>query len=232
MKEGNIMLQRKMIMSIASVLVLVALIAGATMAWFTDSETVAATFTAGTVNVGINDPTDLPIVNPGDIIKFGELKDAGYYHNPGTAGNEDTGAGILPQGGYDRILKIEYTGTKAAYVRVLVDAKWANTQLANGNITMTPVAGSNWDYVGMVDGKYAFQLNGILNGSVEKIGVYEIANVANVPFILNIDGATTGNEYQGMGITMNVEVQAVQAANVNPGAIPFATVIPAPIPAP
>ena len=219
------MLQRKMIMSIASVLVLVALIAGATMAWFTDSESVAATFTAGTVNVGINDPLDLPIVNPGDKIKFGELEDAGYYHNAG-------GDGIAPQGGYDRILKIEYTGTKAAYVRVLVDAKWANTQLANGNITMTPVAGSNWDYVGMVDGKYAFQLNGILNGSVEKIGVYEIANVANVPFILNIDGAKTGNEYQGMGITMNVEVQAVQAANVNPGAIPFATVIPAPIPAP
>lgn len=219
------MLQRKMIMSIASVLVLVALIAGATMAWFTDSESVAATFTAGTVNVGINDPLDLPIVNPGDKINFGTAEDLGYYHNAG-------GDGIAPQGGYDRILKIEYTGTKAAYVRVLVDAKWANTQLANGNITMTPVAGSNWDYVGMVDGKYAFQLNGILNGSVEKIGVYEIANVANVPFILNIDGATTGNEYQGMGITMNVEVQAVQAANVNPGAIPFATVIPAPIPAP
>ena len=76
------MLQRKMLMSIASVLVLVALIAGATMAWFTDSETVAATFTAGTVNVGINDPTDIAIINPGDIIKFGELEDDGYYHVP------------------------------------------------------------------------------------------------------------------------------------------------------
>ena len=72
------MLQRKMLMSIASVLVLVALIAGATMAWFTDSETVAATFTAGTVNVGINDPTDIAIINPGDIIKFGELEKTKY----------------------------------------------------------------------------------------------------------------------------------------------------------
>ena len=71
------MLQRKMLMRIASVLVLVALIAGATMAWFTDSETVAATFTAGTVDVGINEPTDIEIVNPGDIINFGAEEDAG-----------------------------------------------------------------------------------------------------------------------------------------------------------
>ncbi|WP_347451733.1 TasA family protein [Acetoanaerobium noterae] len=214
------MLQRKMLMSIASVLVLVALIAGATMAWFTDSETVAATFTAGTVDVGITDPLDLPIVNPGDKINFGAEKDLGYYHNAG-------GDGIAPQGGYDRMLKIQYTGSKAAYVRVLVDATWAN-QLPNTNLSMTDVAGDNWEYKGLIDGKHVFQLNGILNGSVEKIGDYEIGAVENVPFILNIDGATTGNEYQGKGLLMNVEVQAVQAANVDPSAIPFETVTPAP----
>ena len=220
------MLQRKMIMSIASVLVLVALIAGATMAWFTDSETVAATFTAGTVNVGINDPLDLPIVNPGDKINFGAEADFGYYHNAG-------GDGIAPQGGYDRILKIEYTGTKAAYVRVLVDAAWEG-QLPNANISMTDLEDENWIYDGydQTIGKHIFRLNGILNGSVEDFGDYDIANVANVPFVLNIDGATTGNEYQGKGITMNVEVQAVQAANVDPNAIPFETVTPIPVPIP
>ena len=93
---------------------------------------------------------------------------------------------------------------------------------------MTDVAGDNWEYKGLINGKHVFQLNGILNGSVEKIGGYEIGAVENVPFILNIDGATTGNEYQGKGLLMNVEVQAVQAANVNPSAIPFETVTPAP----
>lgn len=219
------MLQRKMIMSIASVLVLVALIAGATMAWFTDSESVAATFTAGTVNVGINEPEGIEIVNPGDKINFGAEEDAGYYHN---IGDGDTAPGA-PQGGYDRILQIEYTGTKAAYVRVLVDAVWAN-QLPNTNLSITDVAGDNWIYDGynQTIGKHIFRLDGILNGSVEKFGVHEIANVANVPFVLNIDGATTGNEYQGIGLLMNVEVQAVQAANVDPLAIPFETVIPSP----
>ena len=156
------MLQRKMLMSIASVLVLVALIAGATMAWFTDSETVAATFTAGTVDVGINEPTDIEIINPGDIIKFGELEDEGYYHNaPIERG--------MPQGGYDRVLQIDYTGSKAAYVRVLVDFDWVG-DLSNANLSVNAPTGGNWIYEGVdTAGKHIFRLNGILNGSSESL---------------------------------------------------------------
>ena len=213
------MLQRKMLMSIASVLVLVALIAGATMAWFTDSETVAATFTAGTVNVGINDPTDIAIINPGDIIKFGELEDRGYYHS-------FSGERSIPQGGYDRVLQITYDGSKAAYVRVLVDAAWAE-DLSSENLSLEGVEGSPWVLQDeMVDGKYVFLLDGILNGSGEDFGDYDLAEVQNVPFIVTIDGAGTGNEYQGVALDMEFEVQAVQAANVDPNAVPFATVVP------
>ncbi|MDK2804356.1 MAG: hypothetical protein PWR23_1360 [Peptostreptococcaceae bacterium] len=211
------MLQRKMLMSIASVLVLVALIAGATMAWFTDSETVAATFTAGTVDVGINEPTDIKIVNPGDIINFGEPQDAGYYHGF----DEDR---EIPQGGYDRALKISYTGTKAAYVRVLVGAGWVG-ELANTNLTLEGVEGSHWVLQeDMVDGKYVFLLDGILNGADEDFGVYDLADVENVPFIVTIDGEGTGNEYQGAALDMEFEVQAVQAANVDQLNPPFETV--------
>ena len=219
------MLQRKMLMSIASVLVLVALIAGATMAWFTDSETVAAKFTAGTVNVGINDPTDIAIINPGDIIKFGELEDRGYYHS-------FSGERIIPQGGYDRVLQIDYTGSKAAYVRVLVDFDWEG-DLSNSNITLNPVVGGNWSYDGVdsITGKHIFRLNGILNGSSEDLGGFNLATVENVPFELVINGASTGNQYQGVALNMNFEVQAVQAANVDPNAIPFESVV-QPIPAP
>ena len=209
------MLQRKMLMSIASVLVLVALIAGATMAWFTDSETVAATFTAGTVDVGINEPTDIEIVNPGDIINFGAEEDAGYIY--------DLEEG---QGSYDRVLQITYEGSKAAYVRVLVDAKWAG-QLPNTNLSLEGVEGSPWVLQeDMVDGKYVFLLDGILNGSGEDFGDYDLAEVQNVPFIVTIDGAGTGNDYQGVALDMEFEVQAVQAANVDPNAVPFATVVP------
>lgn len=211
------MLQRKMLMSIASVLVLVALIAGATMAWFTDSETVAATFTAGTVNVGINDPTDIAIINPGDIIKFGELEDRGYYHS---FSDERS----IPQGGYDRVLQIDYTGSKAAYVRVLVDFDWAG-DLSNANLSVIAPTGGNWIYEGVdTAGKHIFRLNGILNGSAEDLGGFDLATVENVPFQLVINGASTGNQYQGVALNMNFEVQAVQAANVNPANPPFETV--------
>ena len=209
------MLQRKMLMSIASVLVLVALIAGATMAWFTDSETVAATFTAGTVDVGINEPTNIDIVNPGDIINFGAEEDAGYIY--------DLEEG---QGSYDRVLQITYEGSKAAYVRVLVDAAWAE-DLSSENLSLEGVEGSPWVLQDeMVDGKYVFLLDGILNGSGEDFGDYDLAEVQNVPFIVTIDGAGTGNDYQGVALDMEFEVQAVQAANVDPNAVPFATVVP------
>lgn len=212
------MLQRKMLMSIASVLVLVALIAGATMAWFTDSETVAATFTAGTVDVEITDPTDIEIVNPGDIIKFGELEDRGYYHS---FSDERS----IPQGGYDRVLQIDYTGTKAAYVRVLVGFDWEG-DLSNSNITLNPVVGGNWSYDGVdsITGKHIFRLNGILNGSSEDLGGFNLATVENVPFELVINGASTGNDYQGVALDMDFEVQAVQAANVDPANPPFESV--------
>lgn len=212
------MLQRKMLMSIASVLVLVALIAGATMAWFTDSETVAATFTAGTVDVGITDPTDIEIVNPGDIIKFGELEDRGYYHS---FSDERS----IPQGGYDRVLQIDYTGSKAAYVRVLVDFDWAG-DLSNANLSVNAPTGGNWIYDGVdtQTGKHIFRLNGILNGGSENLGGFDLAAVKNVPFQLVINGANTGNQYQGVALNMNFEVQAVQAANVDPLNPPFETV--------
>ena len=207
------MLQRKMLMSIASVLVLVALIAGATMAWFTDSETVAATFTAGTVDVGINGPTDIDIVNPGDIINFGAEEDSEYIYGDG-------------QGSYDRVLQITYEGSKAAYVRVLVDAAWAE-DLSSENLSLEGVEGSPWVLQeGTVDGKYVFLLDGILNGSGEDFGDYDLAEVQNVPFIVTIDGAGTGNDYQGVALDMEFEVQAVQAANVDPDAVPFETVVP------
>ena len=209
------MLQRKMLMSIASVLVLVALIAGATMAWFTDSETVAATFTAGTVDVGINEPTNIDIVNPGDIINFGAEEDSEY--------NYDSEEG---QGSYDRVLQITYDGSKAAYVRVLVDAAWAE-DLSSENLSLEGVEGSPWVLQDeMVDGKYVFLLDGILNGSGEDFGDYDLAEVQNVLFIVTIDGAGTGNDYQGVALDMEFEVQAVQAANVDPNAVPFATVVP------
>ena len=60
----------------------------------------------------------------------------------------------------------------------------------------------------------------------EDFGVYDLADVENVPFIVTIDGAGTGNDYQGVALDMEFEVQAVQAANVDPNAVPFATVVP------
>lgn len=210
------MLQRKMLMSIASVLVLVALIAGATMAWFTDSETVAATFTAGTVDVGITDPTDIDIVNPGDIINFGAEEDDGYNY-------------VRGQGSYDRELQITYEGSKDAYVRVLVGAGWATEDeesvLPNTNISIQDVAGDNWILLpGQVDGKYVFELNGILNGSGEGFGDFDLADVANLPFTVTINGAGTGNAYQGAALDMDFEVQAIQAANN--GTNPFNQYVP------
>ena len=130
------------------------------------------------------------------------------------------------QGSYDRVLQITYDGSKAAYVRVLVDAAWAE-DLSSENLSLEGVEGSPWVLQDeMVDGKYVFLLDGILNGSGEDFGDYDLAEVQNVPFIVTIDGAGTGNEYQGVALDMEFEVQAVQAANVDPNAIPFESVVP------
>lgn len=116
-------------------MVLVALIVGATMAWFTDSETEAVTFTAGTVNVGINDPTDIAIINLAISLNLENLKMLVIIIMRQL--KEE-----CPYGGYDRVLQIDYTGSKAAYVRVLVDFDWAG-DLSNANLSVNAPTGGN-----------------------------------------------------------------------------------------
>ena len=91
MKKSNILM--------FSVLVLViALIAGGTMAWFTADAEVLNTFTAGEIEIAVTEEFDEDAagnVNPGDTI--------------------------------EKEVNIENVGTKRAYIRVLLEPRWTFT---------------------------------------------------------------------------------------------------------
>ena len=76
------------------------LIAGGTMAWFTDDADATNTFKTGRLEINV--------------------KEEGF--------NEDNAENVEPGKCYDKVVKIENTGTLDAYVRVKLEPKWEGTQ--------------------------------------------------------------------------------------------------------
>lgn len=154
------------------------LVVGGTMAWFTDSQTADNKFTAGTVEIEINEHGFQDITN----------------WNPGDTTNKD--------------VSIISKGSKGTYVRVQLTPVWGaldgeefipDNTLAIANVTLNTINPDKWIYS---DGWYYY---------------YKIMNTTDETELLldsvTIAGPTTGNEYQGKTLKVDVKAEAVQASH-------------------
>lgn len=185
-------MKTKILMSILAIGLSVALIAGATMAWFTDeTEVEPAQFTAGTVVVDADGPATTPA--PGKSFE---------NVNPGDCG------------------KVEWTiinkGTKAAEFRVKLSELWED-ELSTENFFYAPAPDSDW-VIYEEDGEiWLYYIGGSVAGT---FGLEEGEDPASVKLelIVAFDGELTDNDYQGKEFTLSGDVYAIQASNGAPAA--------------
>lgn len=186
-------MKKKLVASIAAVTLSLGLVLGGTLAWFTGEAKTDATFKAGTVKIGILKGEEDVNNKTLELIK---------NWNPGDSNDYDY---LVPN-----------LGTKRAYVRVeLSGMQWLDTQLANSNVTITPDA--NWIKATHDDG------NGVSRTFYYYKNIVNPDAAANLKLNVSLDGASTGNEYQGKTFTVKVKADAIQASN---GAIKSAWNIP------
>lgn len=161
-------------MMLSVVVLVIALIAGGTMAWFTSEAEVLNTFTAGEVEITIEEEFD---------------EDAAVNVNPG-----DT---------IEKEVYIENTGTKRAYIRVLLEPTWtfADDEVLNGwGPASIDELHEDW-FIG-TDGNYYYE-------NVLALGATAPSPFGNIVF----DGASMDNEYQGAKFELNVIAEAIQVTN-------------------
>jgi predicted ribosomally synthesized peptide with SipW-like signal peptide len=202
-------MKSKILLSVLSIALAGALIAGATLAWFTDeNEVPAATFVAGTVEVDADEPTVLPKagvnnVNPGDSFNV-----KWFIHNKGTKATEfrvklekvwyiddDNYAVNSEENGRLERLFDEYG----------VDDLEALEDLLNtNNVTYEP-AGDDWK---MHKG-WIYYTSGPVPAGENRI----------LELIVTFDGKKTDNKYMGATFTLGGIVEAVQASNGAPKAV-------------
>lgn len=190
-----------MLLMMLSITVCIALIGGATMAWFTNkAELDANAFTAGTVEISadggvVSNNEKIENVNPGDCFKLE----------------------------WD----IENVGTKKIQLRAIINAKWIDTdevKFSEDNILILPQKGSKWVFYQPEDKKgpnkpiYAYYLGGPIDGTYGKEEGEE-NDIANLELVLYFDGERTTNKYQGASFEIDVDFEAVQASNGAPSAV-------------
>jgi len=181
-------MKKKMLLMMLALTVSVALIVGATMAWFTaEDETENAVFQAGTVKIEAERNVDFDDeygnINPGDckVVKY----------------------------------NIENTGTKSIELRAVLNLAWQGQgELPLDNIYIVPQYGSDWVLYQLDDEKgpehpiYAYYMGGPV----------DTGDDVDLELVVYFDGARTGNEYQDMGFVIKGEFNAVQATNGAPEA--------------
>lgn len=162
------------------VISLVALLAVGTWAWFTaQTDPVTNTFTAGTVKIKLHD----------------EFAEGGITNwNPGDCTS--------------KVVYVENTGTKCAYVRVKLTPEWSNgeEELDTDNVSWT--IGEGWI---LIDGWYYYKES--LKGTAQLTEGEGNAITTNLISEVCLDGPGTSNNYQGVTFTLKVEAEAVQCTN-------------------
>lgn len=185
-------MKTKILMSVLAIGLAIALIGGATMAWFTDdAEVEPAEFTAGTVIVNADGPEYFPAegkffdnVNPGDCgrVKWTIIND----------------------------------GTKAVELRVKLEEEWEEG-LNTGNFFYAPVS-SDWVMYEDEDVIWLYYIGGPVAGTYG-LGEDEDPESVELELVVYFDGELTGNEYQGLGFTLGGNVYAIQASNDAPSKV-------------
>lgn len=179
---------KKRSMFLMSFALLLLLVVGGTMAWFTaESGEVVNTFKAGTVEIELHD--DFSQEEGKDVLNV----------NPGDA--------------YDKIVYVENTGTKRAYIRVQLTPEWTLVEGKNfpeelTSSTLTPAIlselGDNWIQIG--DWYYYKEiLNPVAEGDKDA--------TSNLITEVKFDGPSMTSEYQGATFKLKVKAEAIQASN-------------------
>ena len=180
-------MKTKILMSVLAIGLAIALIGGATMAWFTDdAEVEPAEFTAGTVIVNADEPEYFPAEG-----KFFDNV------NPGDCG------------------RVEWTiineGTKAAELRVKLEEEWEGG-LDTDNFFYAPAPGSDWVMYEDEDGIWLYYVGGPVAGTYGLEEGEEPESV-KLELVVAFDGELTDDDYQGLGFTLGGKVYAIQASN-------------------
>lgn len=192
---------KKRIMMFSSVTALVTLlVAGGTMAWFTSNpEVVTNDFTAGTVNIGINENGFVPVTN----------------WNPGQTSKKN--------------VDITINSSKQTYVRVKLTPSWNQKSEKYGKIPATDANGANLplDYVELNftdTSKWVFE-NGTHPDPTMKINdarlsgyLYYTDIVTSKDISINLLETVkflsgVSNDYQGKIFSLGVKAEGVQASH-------------------
>jgi predicted ribosomally synthesized peptide with SipW-like signal peptide len=178
-------MKKKMLLMMLALTVSVALIVGATMAWFTaEDKTKDAEFTAGKVSISADGATplgdrSLDNVNPGDC--------------------------------YTLEYEITNDGTKVINLRAILNINWGNN-LSLDNIYVIPHPSTNW-VLYQLEGKkgpenpiYAYYL-----GDESKDVAPE--ETVKLRLVVYFDGEETNNDYMEKKFYVKGKVEAVQASH-------------------
>lgn len=184
-------MKRKLVLTSAVVLIL-ALLAAGTFAYFTKDARATNVITTGTISIQLND----------------EIKEPGAEQTP----TGWTLSGVMPGQAVEKAVSVTNTGTSPAWLRVKLeiavtgaDGKPLGLTFGDKQDVLTFGVGEGWFYH---DGCYYYS-----EPVAEKAGTAEL-------FAKDSSGQSTlmlnpqlPNDYQGCAVTINVLAQAVQVKN-------------------
>ena len=197
-------MNRKVITSLLVIGLAVVAIIGGTLAWFTwEAEIGPNEFTAGKLEIDAKETWD--------------YADEGFTNwNPGQC--------------VDKEITVEVTGTKKAFIRVLITEEWTETKdgdyddethernIENVHWSIGEVAWpgtpANWQMLTTSDGTYWYYKGkfdpdqSTADGRVPA-GPKEVTVLSKVC----LDGEDTGNEYQGATYTLAMNFEAIQTTH-------------------
>lgn len=190
-------MNRKIFTSLLIIGMALAAMVGGTLAWFTaEAEITPNTFIAGTLEIDANETWD--------------YEDEGLTNwNPGDC--------------TDKEIEIEVTGTKRAFIRVLITESWEGTEdglhdvvtnerdISNVNWWVGdkawPGDHAEWQMLATADGTYWYY-KGMFDPN-EDDGPKKVTVLTKVC----LAGAETGNEYQGATYTLSMNFEAIQVTH-------------------
>ena len=186
-------MKRKLVLTSAVVLIL-ALLAAGTFAYFSKDARATNVITTGTINIELNDS-----ITGGTAVKDGD-KVTGY-----------TISGVMPGQPVEKIVSVTNTGTSPAWLRVklaisvaMADGKtdtWKGQNVVTFTPNMDAETGEGWFLA--EDGYYYYRKPVAANASTLKF-------FAEDSLMLN---PQLPNDYQGCTVTVAVQAQAVQVKN-------------------
>jgi len=189
----------KVLASILSILIGLTAIGGATLAWFTDNEKMDNEFTAGTVDIKVEEK----VSHMEELEQVGIECDDDWNEKP--TGFENWNPGDC----YWKYFKITNKGSKRIYLRGEFRGQWYEKQ--NGEwvawdlpdgvedpVTVTVWQDNDWQ---VLDGYYFYK------GKIQPKGkVYLKVKVC-------LDGPKAGNLFQGKRYVLTAEFEAIQTTN-------------------